>query len=345
MVTIQEFISNKWKRHLLFCLAIVVIFGLGVFLLHAGRFPLTMSSRVFNNCCFFVLYVYAGRWLCTRYYIRGRLTAFSLYCVTTLFGLLFADLLLTRYMLGFPNADFLEMMYGYLTFFACGMIAGILLKLISFSMQKELSEARAKAEQKESELGLLQAQLSPHFLFNVLNNLYGISIAEHERVPPLLLKLSALLRYSVYGAKKIWVPLKDELEYLENFITFEQIRISDRLTLQKELPVVSDPNIQIAPMVLIIFVENAFKHAKGTTERQIYITISLKLTDRLIILEVSNSFQHQVPPNELEDEDSGLGLTNTTRRLNLLYGDDHRLTQYSQDDRYYVKLQIPVIYG
>jgi len=345
MIMIPELISNKWKRPALFCLAIAAILALGVFLLYAGRFPLTVSRRVFSNCCLFVLYIYAGRWLCARYYIRGRLTAFLLYCTVTLFGLLVVDLLLTRYVLGFPNAEFMEMMYGYLTFFACGMIAGILLKLISFSMQKELSETRAKAEQKESELGLLQAQLSPHFLFNVLNNLYGISIAEHERLPPLLLKLSALLRYSVYGAKKILVSLKDELEYLENFIAFEQIRISDRLDLQKELPAVSHPNIQIAPMVLIVFIENAFKHAKSTTERQIYISISLKLTNKSICLEVSNSFQHQARQNELEDEGSGLGLANTTRRLSLVYGNDHQLTQFSQGDRYYVKLQIPIIYA
>ena len=108
-------------------------------------------------------------------------------------------------------------------------------------MQKELQEARAKAQQKESEFNLLQSQLSPHFLFNVLNNLYGISIEEHQRIPGLLLKLSNLLRYSVYGFKKQFVMLTEEVDYIKNYIEFEQIRISDRLVLTTDMELPIDP--------------------------------------------------------------------------------------------------------
>ncbi len=209
-------------------------------------------------------------------------------------------------------------------------------------MQRELHDAQIKAEQKESELNLLQSQLSPHFLFNVLNNLYGISINELERMPPLLLKLSNLLRYSVYGSKKTLVPLKEELDYIRDYIEFEQIRISDRLNLIVDLEPVDNSAIKVAAQVLIVFVENAFKHSKNTLSPQIEIIISLKIIDNFINFQVINSYSVEKNGDELLNENSGLGLANAIKRLDLLYGNDYWLKQYSESGFYHTKLNLKV---
>ncbi|WP_315822349.1 histidine kinase [Paraflavitalea speifideaquila] len=124
---------------------------------------------------------------------------------------------------------------------------GIMIKTVRTTIKSQLQDARADAAQSQSELKLLQSQLSPHFLFNTLNNIYGISLSRHENVPPLLLKLSDLLRYSVYDAREQFVPLQSEMAYIHNYIDFEKIRIGEKLKLTTEFDYHIDPKIQIAP--------------------------------------------------------------------------------------------------
>jgi len=344
MLTIRDLISgNKLKRHLYFCTAVLALLLLGIYLLYIGGFRFDRTEKVFN-CLFLFIYIYAGRWLCGRWYLTHHVFRFVVYVILISAGLAAVNFLFVVYVFHHPNAGFIELLYGTTPFFMAGLITGVLLKLISFLVQKELREASIKAEQKESELNLLQSQLSPHFLFNVLNNLYGISIEEHQRIPGLLLKLSNLLRYSVYGSGKQFVPLKDELEYVKNYIEFEQIRISDRLLLTTDIEQVNDVNISIAPLVLIVFVENAFKHAKNSLTQKIDISISLNISGDFICFKVSNSCQNP----EVEDaglrENSGLGLANTIKRLHLLYGDDHNLIQEKSAERYQIELRLKIKY-
>jgi LytS/YehU family sensor histidine kinase len=230
-------------------------------------------------------------------------------------------------------------------FFVIGLVMGILLKIIRASMQKELQDAHIQTAQKAMEFSLLQSQLSPHFLFNVLNNLYGISIEEHQRVPPLLLKLSGLLRYAVYGAKKPFVSLKEELVYIRNYIEFEQIRVSDRLVIQTDIAQTINPDIQIAPLILIVFIENAFKHAKNSLNQKIYISLSLKISGNFIYFTAVNSYRDEKKEDSMPDESSGLGLANTIKRLDLLYGNDYQLKQYAENDQYHVELTLKMQYA
>lgn len=238
--------------------------------------------------------------------------------------------------------DIIEFSVTTLPFFIIGFIMGVFIKLIRASMQKQIQDARITAEQKQSELNLLQSQLSPHFLFNTLNNLYGISITQHERVPALLLKLSSLLRYSVYDTKKPFVPIKEELDYIHNYISFENLRISDRLVLQTRIEAIDNPAITIAPMVLIVFIENAFKHARNTLDQKIYVYISLQVTGNFIEFSVKNSYSEVKQENSFLPASSGLGLSNTIRRLNLLYEEDYKLEQFVKDNLYIVQLRLKI---
>ncbi len=343
MISISDLVAgSKIRRHILFCAAVVVLLALGLWLLHVAGFRFEAIWQVCLNCVFFLLFIYSGRSLCGRWYLRGRVTHFALFAVLTSIALAFTDFLFIKYAFNHPDAGFIELLFGMGPFFLVGLITGILLKLISHSMQKELHDAQIKAQQKESEFNLLQSQLSPHFLFNVLNNLYGISIEEHQRIPGLLLKLSNLLRYSVYGFKKQFVPLKEELEYIKNYIEFEQIRISDRLVLTVDVDQVSDGAIKIAPLVLIVFVENAFKHAKNSLTKQITVTVSLKITGNFICFSVSNSYHTDKGTENELIESSGLGIANTVKRLDLLYGSDYELKQAKENDIYRAGLRLKI---
>lgn len=313
-----------------------------MYFLYVTGFRFQSMVSALTDCLLFLLCLYLGRWLCQQWYLQHRLVNFIVYTISACAALAVFKWFLVWYVFSHPYAGFMEVARDAMPFFWAGVIIGILLKIISASMQKELADALLKAEQKESEFSLLQSQLSPHFLFNVLNNLYGISINEHKRIPVLLLKLSNLLRYSVYGAKKLYVPLKEELEYIENYIEFEQIRISDRLILTKDIAQVINPGVKIAPLVLIVFIENAFKHSKNTSAQQIRIDVSLKISGNFICFAVSNSYQQEKSSDDMPNETSGLGLANTITRLGLLYGDDYQLEQGIKDGSYRVDLHLKI---
>ena len=339
MKLVQDIIyGNKLQRHLVFSALVLVLLLTGIYLLYASGFRFQHTLSVLADCLFFLFCIYTGRWLCQRWYLQRRPVAFILYTLLCCLGLSVIKWLLVRYAFNHPFAGFLEVVRDAMPFFLIALVTGMLLKLIRTSLQKELNDAQVKAAQKESEFNVLQSHLGPHFLFNVLNTLYGISLEEQERVPRLLLKLSDLLRYSVYSKGKTFVPLKDELAYVQNYIGFEQIRISDRLVLATDIVPANGIDGKIAPLVLIVFVENAFKHAKNTLTKQIEIAVSAKIIDNFILFTVSNSYHKDNTANDIASESSGLGLANTIKRLELLYGNDYTLQQYTNNNVYHVEL-------
>ncbi|MCE7068168.1 sensor histidine kinase [Dyadobacter sp. CY326] len=247
----------------------------------------------------------------------------------------------------FVHAEYLDEDYGplnlllyWVPFLLSGLTLGMLIKLGRSVTQNQLKEARAAAEHSKSELHLLQSQLSPHFLFNTLNNLYGLSLTQHERIPPLLLKLSDLLRYSVYEANEVFVPLKDELVYIHHYIEFEKIRIGDRLVLTTNFEEITSPDIKIAPMLLIVFVENAFKHSKNTIDEKIYISIELKLWENLILFSIKNSHDQREKELSIVEKHSGFGLASVNKRLVLLYPNEHELVIKNEPTTYQAVLRL-----
>ncbi len=235
----------------------------------------------------------------------------------------------------------LNLLMYWIPFLAVSVLTGILIKFIRFMSQNELKEAQTSAANSQSELHLLQSQLSPHFLFNTLNNLYGLSITQHEKIPPLLLRLSDLLRYSVYESNQSFVPLKEELAYIENYIEFEKIRIGDRLVLKTEIEKIDSTNIKIAPMLLIVFIENAFKHSKNTAEENIFIDISLKTWSNYILFSIKNSHNKTaVEEGTTINKNSGFGLANVKKRLELLYPNEAELNIEEDEITYDVNLRL-----
>ncbi len=298
------------------------------------------DSVTFAATVFFILGVFTGRYISQvwasglKTFPKDVLAGLALLIIASLAWLFFhADFPL-------PGRTAINLLLFWLPFLLISIASGVMIKVMHAVTQNQLTEAKSEAAHSQSELNLLQSQLSPHFLFNTLNNLYGLSITDHQKIPPLLLKLSELLRYSVYDASEIYVPLRNEMAYIKNYIEFEKIRIGDRLVLSTDLEEMIDPEIKIAPMLLIVFIENAFKHSKNTASPEIFVDISLRTWGSSILFSVRNSYGREEEENNMLDRSGGVGLPNVNKRLELLYPNAHELNVRSDELFYTVELQL-----
>ncbi len=188
--------------------------------------------------------------------------------------------------------------------------------------QKNKSKQLA-LEKREAELNYLRSQINPHFLFNTLNNLYGLSLERSKKVPQLLLQLSDLLSYSLYESSVDKTMLSKELKLVEDFIALERERYGTRLQVEWEVDPQVDLTMEIAPLLFMPLVENAFKHGAQESIQQSKVSIELTYHDENIHFRVENN----IPRNQGGSSAStnGIGLKNLRRRLDLLYPDRYRL--------------------
>ena len=212
-----------------------------------------------------------------------------------------------------------------------GMAAFFVRRNIMFRIENDEKEKL----QKEMELNYLKEQVNPHFLFNSLNSIYSLSRQQSPEAPELVMQLSELMRYQLESSKKDTVLLKEELEFIENYLLLEEKRLSKRCTI--EFLIRGDLlDLRIAPMLLIPFVENAIKHGAQSTNKQSTIDISAAIENAIFHFRVENS----VPSKIAASKRNGLGLENVKRRLNLLYPITHQLEINEQEKVYHVNLSI-----
>lgn len=305
---------------------------------YVGIFTRSQDDEIaFALTTAFLAAVYTGRFLSLLLINERReVSNFVLVLLVALFlvACFFSSVFIGK---AVQREDFFHDFFFLLAFLIMSLILGMLIKLFRTKIYRHLVEARIQAAHSQRELETLQSQLSPHFLFNTLNNLYGLSITTPAKVPSLLLQLSDLLRYSVYDAKEMFVPLKEELAYIHNYMEFEKIRIGDRLHLNTVVDEFEDTGDQIAPMLLIVFIENAFKHSKNTTSEKIYIDIMIRRWSESILFSVKNS-----KGEELDERSGGLGLDNVKKRLALLYPNQHELTVEDGEKTFTVQLRLKI---
>ncbi len=224
----------------------------------------------------------------------------------------------------------------YINFFGIMVLAMVFASAIKIARD---SFARRQHE-KEAELKLLKAQLNPHFLFNTLNNLYGLSVVKSDKLPNLMLKLSDLLRYSLYDTKETYVPLEKEIQYLENYMSLEKIRLEDTTAIE----LVKSGNFsskQIAPMLLIVFVENAFKHLSTSEDLKGHVLVSIAEEGDELLFKCVNTFSNDgTIADDLKEGGSGIGLLNATKRLNLMYPEKYQLKTAIENNEYSITLNL-----
>ncbi|MBA4165980.1 MAG: histidine kinase [Chitinophagaceae bacterium] len=191
-------------------------------------------------------------------------------------------------------------------------------------------------ERLKTELSFLRSQISPHFIFNVLNSAVSLARTGSDQLEPMLIKLSNLLRYMLYNSDDEKVPLTRELEYLESYIDLQKIRFEEDVEISfSHAGAFSGHDIE--PMLLIPFVENAFKHGIGRIDKPA-IFITLKQEQGTLDFHVKNKFNAAM--NEMKDKDSGIGLTNVKKRLELLYDDKYSLELKVNDEWFDIKLNL-----
>jgi len=186
-------------------------------------------------------------------------------------------------------------------------------------------------EKLKSELSFLRSQVSPHFMFNVLNSLASLARKKSDQVEAAIIQLSQLMRYSLYHTEKK-VTLEQEAEYLNNYIELQRLRFGSTINMHFHVDI-ERKDLMIEPMLLVPFVENAFKHGVGVIHEPVII-ILLEATAYRISFTVRNRFNPA--SNEMKDESSGIGLQNVRRRLDLLYKDLYTLEIYKTDDNWFI---------
>ncbi|MBL7798560.1 MAG: histidine kinase [Saprospiraceae bacterium] len=218
------------------------------------------------------------------------------------------------------------------------LIGSALYEVAGYANRKEREATEFRSEKLEAELKFLKSQINPHFLFNALNNIYALTVIKSDKASDNLLKLSGMLRYMLYDCKADHVPLGKEIEYLRHFIDLNLLKDSRGLNVEVHLDE-SRPGLTIAPMLLIPFVENAFKHSKIEDRAHGWIRIELTtLTDR-----IQFAVENSVPETaHSKDQEGGIGLVNVRRQLELLYPDHHTLDIEQKDDTFRVLLTVDI---
>ncbi len=239
----------------------------------------------------------------------------------------------------FKNASFADMYINNVTVVIVYFLFLTACKYFKDGYISQQFEAEKKQQQLMAEVNNLKLQIAPHFLFNTLNNLYGLAVERSDKLPDLMLRLSDLLRHSLYETQKPLVSINDEINVLKSYIKLESVRLEDDLKLEFDNTVPEDAMHQIAPLILIVFMENAFKHAKLVQPEPVNISVKTRLENDVFSLTIRNNYR-----DVKKGSANGIGLMNVTRRLEVLYpGDKHELVINKDDLFYTVNLKLQLV--
>ncbi|MBC5775375.1 histidine kinase [Pontibacter sp. KCTC 32443] len=343
----RSIIRNRMLQHLSFWVCYVVFFGLlygsyiddyyNAFMVELVELPFKMALVYFN------MYYLMPKFLLTRRYLEffvylllltGAIAGLMQYvllpllihpliCPTTCTQ---DNLTLYRFVKNIVNINYLVAISATIV-------------LLRNWYQHQQSARTLSQDKLEAELKFLKGQIHPHFLFNTLNSLYSLTLKKSDNAPEMVLKLSGLMDYMLYDANAAKVPLEKELNYIRNYIDLERIRYGNRVDISfTEAGTILGKTI--APMMLLPFVENAFKHGVSTETENAWVRIDIKVQDRNLSLRVENCKCGEKQDRSDREMASGIGLKNVRRRLELLYKDAYSLEIEDEPDVYAVHLEL-----
>ncbi len=212
----------------------------------------------------------------------------------------------------------------------------ISVKLVQRWQEDERRKSEIEKEKIATELNFLKQQINPHFLFNSLNSIYSLSISKSEKVTNSILKLSSLLRYMLYDSDNKPVSLKDELSTITDYIELQKLRLTEKVSLKYKI--IGDPEqFRIEPFILIPLIENAFKYGVDSVNES-FINIMVTIYHNKLDLVIKNKIVLKTIENKKSE--SGIGLKNIQRRLDLLYSGDYNFVAEAKDDVFLVHLEI-----
>jgi sensor histidine kinase YesM len=329
-----KFLRKRWLLHLLFWVGFIASFSLGW--LNGYH-----SMQYFLLNYVGVLLIYAALIYGTLYIVYGFFVQRKMYALA--FVLLLILLLSAThvsawfYNISNPEGRTITLL-NYMPFYSFLAMFALALKIARgayLQLSEELKQKEALLEQKEH---FLRSQIHPHFLFNTLNNFYGLSIEKAEVLPALMLRLSNILRHQIYNSESSHIQLIKEIDYLKDYIELERIRHAENLSFRFSFPETIPANLYIMPSVLIVFFENAFKHSNNISTQLIEIFGEAKLVNNELHFRLKNSYPDKSFPNH--EKASGMGLKNVRSRLELLGEENYSLRTERKDGFFEVELRM-----
>jgi hypothetical protein len=226
------------------------------------------------------------------------------------------------------------------------LFPSVLIFIISVFYSIVVDKIRSEKLQKENEamqlgmeLKFLRSQISPHFLFNILTNFVSLARKKSDHLETSLLMLSGLMRYMLYDAGKK-ISLQQEVEYLESYIALQKLRFGREVKIVFNIVLSQEETCNIEPMLLIPFVENAFKHGAGYVDHPL-IDINLVVREGVLVFQVKNKFDRETDTSK--DDSSGIGLRNVRARLTLLYPARHDLVIHTNESLFSINLTLKLL--
>ena len=219
------------------------------------------------------------------------------------------------------------------------MLLGLNLGVKFYIKQEKEEKIHSELEQRhlQEQLAYLRYQINPHFFMNTLNNIHALIDIDPEKAKSTIVRLSRLMRYMLYESNHILVPLMRELSFLNHYIALMKMRYSEKVVVTVDIPDTL-PDCMVPPLLYVTFVENAFKHGV-TYEKESFIYIDLNVENERVVFHCTNS----KPAKEAQaTKPGGVGLTNVRRRLRLIYGSDYMLDINDTNDRYDLRLSLPL---
>ncbi|AXB58294.1 sensor histidine kinase [Flavobacterium fluviale] len=334
---IDKILDNKWWQEVA-----VVLFSFTIYTLKNDWMLFSSFISILMGIFFYcILYMHAQF---NRFFLLPILFKANkpfTYIILTLFGVfVFSVVLYEITMLDmfakchlYQNSH--QRSYAYQLASVLGTLVCILSPIIVFKFYRiHRKQTDAALLFNQMQLNSLKGQLNPHFLFNTFNTLYGISLQFPDRTPDLIMKVSQLMRYQLESNGKQFVSLEDELEFINSYVQLEKERVGYRCDITFDSSIDNENAYKISPMLLIAFVENAFKHGTCAIEN-CYVKISISVKEGLLHLHVTNSI-----PKKNDVISTKIGLKNTIERLNLIYGKDYKLDIQDDKQTYIVDLEI-----
>jgi two-component system, LytTR family, sensor kinase len=334
---------NKWFYHILFwfiyylfiCLVFYSAYDIhdfGFYIQVSAFMPISAGLVYFN--------VYK---LIPSFFRRKKYFNYFSFLVLTLFTAALIDQLLKKFLARHGSPVFaissdlnIKSLFTEAVglFYLTGFTTSVKLS-IDWIHNQQLMKEKEK-QYLETELNFLKAQIQPHFFFNTLNNLYSLTLKKSDQAPEVVLKLSSLMSYMLYESNAPKVPLSKEVSYVQNYLDLEKLRFGQRLDISFDMegPI---EDVKIPPMILILFIENSFKHGIKNNVHKIRIEISLKVEGGFLFFSVKNPLGDKI----LQNNTTGIGLKNAARRLDLLYGNRYLLDFSESDNDFIVSLKIP----
>ena len=296
---------------------------------------LILRINFIQNLLLLVIFYFNAYKLVPFFLYRRKVDQYVLILLFLLLTLTFGVFKLHDFLIG-DGGPFIRQKLSFSLFFLFIIAVSTSYRIITDKINSDRLQKEKENANLQTELSFLRSQISPHFVFNVLNNMVSLARKQSDQLEPSLIRLSGLMRYMLYEANADKVLLSKEIEYLRSYINLQQQRFAGHVTVSCDITC-EDAGLFIEPMLLIPFVENAFKHGVGIIEKPL-IKVLLHEKNGVLLLEVSNNFNNS--SGEIKDKSSGIGLTNVKRRLDLLYGSRHQLLIKSEGDKFLVQLQL-----